>query len=543
MTRAIAIKISVVLLSSALLGTLLIVLPNARQEKLTSLDSYYHVMLVRGIASHNVSYLSGAVFWNSIQTGYPPLFPYLNASIANLLKIEDFIQYAKIMSAVTVMLLIIGFGALAWQVIPKVTYVSLIYILLSATYFPILRLGQFLPENAAILGLIALLWVLLHQVWPLRRRLLISITLLSLITLTNILTATYAFALIMLWIPVLLYQRKYREAASHALLTATGIAISLLIPNLDSFWVKYVMSVSGLATIASLLVLGLQWLAEKIHVKPLILLGGSIVVLSLSFVVCGVSQGWGIYRAFFNEQYWLAQDLPLRFLQIWRQTFLRNGSPVSINLMLLLVSLAGIILRLIKRQLLVGPFRLLFTIFVLSLGTLFFGPYAGINPDINTPRAILYLSIAAVFFAGYLINQVFQRGYWIAGISLIMSIVLTTMVGSVRLTQRDESVNVPSTIIDQVELFHRTYPDKKILTDPNTFAEIVARAQSDLSALINTKKVTAVTFRNDNASSVMRDAKIGMVIQTPRFDWTPPDTLIMSSSSVYDGYVIFSFGS
>jgi len=480
-------------------------------------DEYYHASLIKNVAETNDIAFYQAKYWGLVSYNYPPAFPLLHAFIFRSLKLTDFVQYAKIATLVTLIMFLVVFVWVVWLLLRSAKSISLATLFLVSSYFPMNRLMLFLPENLALIFLFLFIVVLIK----LKNHDWVRLPLLGLLVLgtlfTNVLTATFLFATIALLVPISLYRNRISEAFKIAIVGGFIYIFSQQIQFLDTFWTRYLHLVSFVALILCALILLEHFLIRKfrLDVKQQYLINVTFVII----IITGSLYDWFnerfVWGSILTERYYILDNLPKIINNAFHFFFLNNGGThVGLQSTLFYLGIGGIVISVYRsyRGRVINTPIIILTF--LSFSSLMFGPYIGIEPGSENPRAMLYFSLmVTILSATFLSASYFRKHSPKYFIPLLVSLLLVTTVNNtMNYINYNSTDNIPKPIVKFIN--QEVSVNNKILVNSQYVMELYSRTIGESATYVLDNKYLAEN-NTDLVKTQLKKQNITFILTGP----------------------------
>lgn len=486
------LKKIIVVTIAASLTVLVVSLFFVNNDTTGSFDSLYHLTIIKKISvEENV--IHDSFFWGNIRVVYPPLMYSFTTVIQKLTGVTDYAVLANIVSVI-ILLLLCAFSFLAGKKLFSSNILGFIVVLFSVlTYYVGRRFSLFLPENLSIVFFVAYIYVTFVSEMRSWLRISLGGAILGCVLLTNVLTSSMALSVIVLMLPVVIWQKKYIQ-----LITITGgLVIGLIISyyntfiiNGDLFWINYIKVPSALSFCFSIIVIICGVLNKRFGIPRLQILTVFIVgALILTF----------FFHAYFlelstTEQYWRYDQFALKLDQNLSRYFLDNGaSRLGINPIIALLSLISIVSMFFARKLFDSRFLPFIIPILLSVFIVLVGPYFGIEPSSNAPRAMLYISVLGPVIAVYGIHLLQHQRLFNIVIPILATAVFITSVPNMIEFSGNTITRPPAGLVNYIAT--HVQPQDTLISHPISFNSIYVASDNDLTSLMYTP-IQSTDFSN-----------------------------------------------
>ncbi|MBI5038124.1 MAG: hypothetical protein HZC01_05480 [Candidatus Kerfeldbacteria bacterium] len=448
-----------------------------------SFDSLYHLTIVKKISTEE-TFIHDTYFWGNIRSVYPPLLYSFSAVIQKMTGVTDYVVLANIVSFI-ILLLLCSVSFLIGKQLFTSNILGFIVVLFSVlTYYVGRRFSLFLPENLSIVLFTSYVYVEFISDFRTWLRIVLGGIILGCVLLTNVLTSSMALSVIVLIIPVLIWQKKY----SHLITIAGALIIASIISyyntviiNGDLFWLNYVKIPFALSFCLSIFVLICDILNKRFGIHRLQTLIAFIIGIS---VLLFLFHSY-IFHVVTTEQYWRYDQFTQKVDQNLSRYFLDNGaSRLGVNPIIALLGVISILGMIFTKKLLDARF-LPFTLTIsLSVFIVMIGPYFGIEPSSNSPRAMLYISVLGPVIAVFGIYQMQHYRLFRSVIPLLVCAIFITSIPNIIGFSGNVITKPPVGLVNYLST--HVQPEDILISHPISFYSIYVASENDLNSLMYT---------------------------------------------------------
>ncbi|MBI2984447.1 MAG: hypothetical protein HYY50_02385 [Candidatus Kerfeldbacteria bacterium] len=482
-----------------------------------SYDGLYHLsMLKRGIAEGQWQATTG-LFWGRLNATYPPGFRYYALGLKAMLHLNQLTTLSRISIGLIMAGVLISYFFVARFVLQSSVLGWLATLLVVFSYYPMRRLSFFLPENLALLWLLLFL-AAIHSRWRPWLKYSLGGVLLAAIALTNVLTTTIILAALTLWLSILIWHGRVRDGIHTAIMAAAALVVTLPLLRTDKFWLHY-LRLSVLAGAALLLLVAVaKTITRNLQSSTKSWLGSALVLLAIGGLVVPLfffNGGW--LKPWLTSRYWPVVDLSSTVANVFTHNFLVNAErQVSLQPLMTYLTIGGLAVLTWRRQLFDQRFGLVTIIVVLNAAIYLLGPFFGINPSINAPRAMLYLALFAPMLAVFFLHQLQRAWRWSWVTPMIVAVMAITSVPHIiRFVSQAEVRPLPPSVTDYVDTHLKT--GQYLLTDGRSFLWLYYRSPRPLAYLFSTPPVAPDQLLADQTGQTLTTNHVQFVLSTPNY--------------------------
>lgn len=464
-----------------------------------SFDSLDHLSLVKKISSEE-NFVHDSYFWGNIRSVYPPLLYSLTVVVQKVTGTEDYVVLANLMSAV-IFMMYVAIIFLIGKKIFESNILGITVVLISlCTYYVGRRFSLFLPENLSIVMFLSYVYVVFISDFQWVRRIGIGGMLMGCVLLTNVLTSSMAISVMLLTIPILLWKKKYAlllTISASLVIAAVMSYYTIIVINGDLFWMNYIKIPLVLSFCASVTVLvfdTLQALFQISRRQSLAVCIAGLTIITILFYT-------PLLHFVTGEQYWSYDQFGQKFEQNITRYFFDNGaSRLGMNPVVAIMGLFSLVAMLFTKRLFDSRLLPFVVAVLLSLFIVLVGPYFGIEPSNNAPRAMLYISVFIPVIAVYVLHTLSNNRLFRVGLPVVVGALLITSIPNIiRFT--DTTIAKPTqTLIDYVSA--HVGPRDIFISHPVTFNSVYVLGGGDLTHLFYTP------FSNTQFSNTKNQEKI-----------------------------------
>ncbi|MFZ6035961.1 MAG: hypothetical protein ACOYUK_02370 [Patescibacteria group bacterium] len=370
------------------------------------------------------------------------------------------------------------------------------------TYYVGRRFSLFLPENLSIVIFLSYLYVVFISDFRWVWRIGIGGALLGCVLLTNVLTSSMAISVLLLTIPILFWNKKYAlllTISSSVVIAAVMSYYNIIVINGDLFWMNYIKIPLVLSFCASVTVLVFDTLQALFQISR----RQSLAVGIAGLIIIAILFYTPLLHFVTGEQYWSYDQFGLKLDQNISRYFFDNGaSRLGMNPVVAIMGLFSLVVMLFAKRLFDSRLLPFVVAVLLSLFIVLVGPYFGIEPSNNAPRAMLYISVFIPVIAVFALHTLKNNRLFQVGLPVVVAALLITSIPNVIRFADTTIVKPPQTLIDYVSA--HVEPHDIFIAHPVTFNSVYVLGGGDLTHLFYTPIVNTQFSETENLDKIMQ---------------------------------------
>jgi hypothetical protein len=331
-------------------------------------------------------------------------------------------------------------------------------------------------------------------------------------------------------IPFHILNRHYKEAFFISLGISfgflAGLSYSMFIQN-DYFWLSYLklpLLIFVFSSICAIIVNIIRDRFDRTQAKKI------LTALFVVFVCIVVLVILILGTHLLSDRFWNPNQFFSQIKSTYRTIFSANDDYVlGINGLVVAMSYIGILFLFLSKDL----FKKGFMFFVLLAGVSFIviliGPYFGLDPNLNTPRAMFYFSISVPVFVSYCV-YFFQKSMHNKFLSILLFsvVVVTSAKYSLSIARSYTSYVAPKEVIQYLDDHYdgrsKIYSDTMLLASiylpTNEFNSIIDTPKNAMieDVLVNPKNYSVqfvvITPQMNSSSFSLHNEKYQKVFES-----------------------------